>query len=75
VRRLLVIVDEALELADNEGLQEVRWAYTGSGPADLGALPARLRSFFVGLHEDLARERHLAEVTERAAQEPPSSFH
>jgi YgiT-type zinc finger domain-containing protein len=75
LRRLAVIVDAALDLAGSKGLREVRWAYTSSGPAELGALPLRLREFFSGLRQHLARERSLATATERASLETPSSFH
>ena len=75
IGRLAVILDHAQEQAADEGLAQICWVFTQSGPPGLGALSGPVRDCFDGLHDILVRERQLLEAAQQAVYEIPVSFH
>lgn len=68
LKRLFVILEEALDVADDVGVRSLVWSYTPSGPPEMGALPAHVRDSFAGLRELLAQERLLVKAAGRAVR-------
>lgn len=68
MRRLAVILAVALHVADVEGLRNLVWTYTPSGPPEFGGLGAEVRKALAGLPDVISTERRLLEATDQAAQ-------